>query len=39
MKGRVGYIVILVGKKIYVFGGWNGNIFYNDVWVFDMEME
>lgn len=39
MKGRAGHTATLVGKKIYVFGGRNGNIFYNDVWVFDTETE
>ena len=39
MKGRAGHTATLVGKKIYVFGGRNGNVFHNDVWVFNMETE
>lgn len=39
LKGRAGHSATLVGKKIYVFGGRNGNIFHNDVWGFDMETE
>jgi N-acetylneuraminic acid mutarotase len=39
LKGRAGHTATLVGKKIYVFGGRNGNVFHNDVWVFDTETE
>ncbi|KAG0565110.1 hypothetical protein KC19_8G165300 [Ceratodon purpureus] len=39
LKGRAGHTATLVGKKIYVFGGRNGNVFHNDVWVFDTDTE
>ena len=39
LKGRAGHTATLVGKNIYVFGGRNGNIFHNDVWVFDTDTE
>lgn len=39
MKGRAGHSATLVGSKIYVFGGRNGNIFHNDVWAFDTDTE
>eukprot|EP00250_Pteridium_aquilinum_P008330 c17857_g1_i1 orf=135-2555(+) len=39
LKGRAGHTATLVGKDIYVLGGRNGNEFFNDMWVFDMEAE
>ena len=39
LKGRAGHTATLVGKKIFVIGGRNANVFYNDVWVFDTEKE
>ena len=29
----------MVGKRIFVLGGRNGNTFFNDIWVFDTETE
>lgn len=39
MRGRAGHTANVVGKYIYVFGGRNGNEFFNDMWAFDTEIE
>ncbi|KAL2635492.1 hypothetical protein R1flu_006971 [Riccia fluitans] len=37
LEGRAGHTATLVGQKFYVLGGRNGNEFFNDLWVFDIE--
>eukprot|EP01018_Ginkgo_biloba_P037843 Gb_11255 [translate_table: standard] len=39
LKGRAGHTTTLVGKQFFVLGGRNGNEFFNDLWVFDIEVE
>jgi tRNA wybutosine-synthesizing protein 3 len=39
LKGRAGHTATLVGTRIFVVGGRNGNVFFNDVWVFDTKTE
>ena len=30
-----GHSALLLGDKIVVFGGWNGKVAFNDLWVYD----
>eukprot|EP00249_Psilotum_nudum_P018454 c26812_g1_i3 orf=277-2679(-) len=39
LKGRAGHTATLVGKKMFILGGRNGNEFLNDLWAFDTETE
>ncbi|KAJ7565645.1 hypothetical protein O6H91_02G068800 [Diphasiastrum complanatum] len=39
LKGRAGHTSTLVGRKIFVLGGRNGNDFFNDMWIFNTETE
>ena len=37
--GRYGHTTNLVeGTKMFVFGGWNGKEYYNDLYVLDLEV-
>lgn len=37
MGSRSGHVAVMFGdKKIFVFGGFTGEIVLNDVWVFDV---
>ncbi|CAM6097154.1 unnamed protein product [Calypogeia fissa] len=37
LKGRAGHTITLVGKKLFMIGGRNGNEFFNDLWEFNIE--
>ncbi|GLJ50853.1 hypothetical protein SUGI_1083270 [Cryptomeria japonica] len=39
LKGRAGHSTTLVGNKLFIIGGRNGNEFCDDLWVFDSELE
>jgi N-acetylneuraminic acid mutarotase len=39
LKGRAGHTTTLVGNKLFILGGRNGNLFFDDLWVFDMDLE
>ena len=34
---RYGHTANLYNKKMYIFGGWNGKTYFNDVVTFDLE--
>jgi len=34
--GRFGHAMVAVEDKIVVFGGWDGAVAFNDLWVYDL---
>jgi hypothetical protein len=34
---RFNHSELLVGRKLVIFGGWNGRVSYNDMWIFDTD--